>query len=104
MTCEEDERRLFREAADLAIRLQNDPSNAISVDMVRNWVARGPLHAATWARVMEIHGMTGDILAGQNRTEKPAARNVLFTLLVVAFVSSCPYMVGGKERELWQEA
>ncbi len=72
MSREEEERHLFREAADLAIRLQNDPSNPVSVDMVRNWVARGPLHAATWARVVEIHGMTGKILAGQHRAEKPA--------------------------------
>jgi transmembrane sensor len=73
MSCEGEDRRLFREAADLAIRLQNDPSNPVSVDMVRNWVARGPLHAATWARVAEIHGMTGKILAGQHRAEQPAA-------------------------------
>lgn len=61
------ERRLFREAADLAIRLQNDPANPVSIKMVRAWVARGPEHEAAWARVAEIHGMTGQILAKERK-------------------------------------
>lgn len=65
-----EDRRLFREAADLAIRLQNDPVNPVSVNMVRAWVARSPQHEAAWARVAEIHGMTGQILA----KERKAAR------------------------------
>ena len=62
-----EDRRLFREAADLAIRLQSDPANPVSVQMVRTWVARSPAHAATWARVAEIHGMTGKILSEQHK-------------------------------------
>ncbi|GGF78371.1 iron dicitrate transporter FecR [Azorhizobium oxalatiphilum] len=62
-------RRLFREAADLAIRLQNDPANPVSQEMVRLWVARGPAHATAWAQVAEIHGMTGSILAAQRKAE-----------------------------------
>lgn len=62
-----EDRRLFREAADLAIRLQNDPANPVSVKMVRAWVARGPEHEAAWARVAEIHGMTGRILAKERK-------------------------------------
>jgi transmembrane sensor len=59
------ERQLFREAADLAIRLQNDPANPVAVEMVRSWIARGPDHLAAWARVAAIHGMTGDVLTEQ---------------------------------------
>lgn len=61
-------RRLFREAADLAIRLQNDPTNPVSLQIVRAFVARSPAHAAAWARVAEIHGMAGQILARQDET------------------------------------
>ncbi|GHD23761.1 iron dicitrate transporter FecR [Tianweitania populi] len=57
------DRRLFREAADLAIRLQNDPNNQVSLEMVRAWVSRSPEHRAAWARVAAIHGMTGKIIS-----------------------------------------
>lgn len=60
-----EERRLFREAADLAIRLQNDPANPVAVDMIRSWVARSPQHAETWSRVAAIHGMAGKVLSDQ---------------------------------------
>ncbi|MDH4991982.1 FecR domain-containing protein [Aquamicrobium lusatiense] len=80
MNDETDSRQLFLEAADLAIRLQNDPANPVSVETIRNWVARSPHHAAAWTRVAEIHGMTGKILAGQ-RTQstdsKLSRRNLL---------------------------
>lgn len=62
-----EERLLFREAADLAIRLHNDPANAVSLEMVRTWAARSPQHAAAWARVAQIHGMTGQVLGEQRR-------------------------------------
>ncbi len=71
MTEVSQERGLFREAADLAIRLQDDPSNPVSLQMVRAWAARSPEHMATWQRVARIHGMTGHILAGQRKDEKP---------------------------------
>lgn len=62
-----EERLLFREAADLAIRLQNDPANPVSLEMVRAWAARSPGHAAAWARIAQIHGMTGKVLGDQRR-------------------------------------
>lgn len=62
-----EERLLFREAADLAIRLQNDPANPVSLEMVRAWAARSPGHAAAWARVAQIHGMTGKVLGDQRK-------------------------------------
>ena len=62
-----EERLLFREAADLAIRLQNDPANPVSLETVRAWAARSPGHAAAWARVAQIHGMTGKVLGDQRK-------------------------------------
>ncbi|MCQ4160506.1 FecR domain-containing protein [Roseomonas sp. GC11] len=67
MTEVPEERRLFREAADLAIRLQNDPANPVSQEMVRAWALRSPRHAAAWASVAEIHGMAGQILARERQ-------------------------------------
>lgn len=83
MTEMSEERRLFREAAELAIRFQNDPANPVSVAMVRAWVARSPRHAAAWARVAEIHGMTGKILTEQRKAAEgfqPSRRGVLLGL------------------------
>ncbi|MBB4953714.1 transmembrane sensor [Agrobacterium vitis] len=62
-----EERRLFREAADLAIRLQNDAGNPVSADMLRAWISRSPAHEAAWAKVAAIHGMTGKILTDRKR-------------------------------------
>lgn len=68
-----EERRLFREAADLAIRLQNDADNPVSVEMVRVWVSRSPAHEAAWGRVAAIHGMTGKVLADHKRSDKQSS-------------------------------
>lgn len=65
MTDASEQGRLFREAADLAIRLQNDPGNPVSVETARAWIARSPEHGSVWARVAAIHGMTGKILTEQ---------------------------------------
>ncbi len=65
-----EERRLFREAADIAIRLQNDPGNLVAIETARAWVERGPAHAAAWAKVAAIHGMTGQILAEETRSSQ----------------------------------
>jgi len=73
MTEPTEDRRLFREAADLAIRLQNDPANPVSAGMVRAWVARSPKHQAVWGRVAEIHGMTGRILTKQRKAARHEA-------------------------------
>lgn len=65
MDHDSDNRRLFREAADLAIRLQDDPANPELIRQVRDWIARGPDHRTAWGQVSAIHGMTGKLLAGQ---------------------------------------
>ena len=62
-----EERRLFREAADLAIRLQNDSGNPVSIEVVRAWISRSPEHELAWAKVSAIHGMTGKILTDRQR-------------------------------------
>lgn len=79
MTDEPQDRRLFREAADLAIRLQSDPANPVSVETVRLWAARSPQHAAVWARVAEIHGMAGKILADERKTGRKAEGSTRIT-------------------------
>ncbi|TDR88894.1 FecR family protein [Enterovirga rhinocerotis] len=70
MTEVPEDRRLFREAADLAIRLQNDPSNPVSVEMLRAWLARSAQHQAAWARISAIHGMTGQVLKENRRAAR----------------------------------
>lgn len=78
-----EERRLFREAADLAIRLQNDSENPVSVEMVRAWIGRSPAHERAWSKVAAIHGMTGKILTDRKKasqSEEPGLtrRNLMF--------------------------
>lgn len=72
------ERRLFREAVDLAIRLQEDLDNPALRNSVRAWVARGPDHQRAWQQVSAIHGMTGKLLAGQGAdTRSPNRRQLI---------------------------
>lgn len=71
-----EDRHLFREAADLAIRLQGDTDNPVSIDMVRAWVARSAAHQQAWARVAEIHGMTGQILTEHYDAAKRPSRSL----------------------------
>lgn len=78
-----EDRRLFREAADLAIRLQNDPGNPVAIEMVRAWAARSSKHEAAWARVAEIHGMTGKVLAEQREAAENVAPGISRRNLIV---------------------
>lgn len=68
-----DQARLLDEAIDLMIRLQNDPGNPVSIEMVRAWRARGPLHEETWVRVSKAHGASGMVLTHQRRAERRAS-------------------------------
>lgn len=77
-----DDDGLFEEAMNLIIRLQNDPDNAVSLEMVRRWRARSPAHEQTWAEIFEIHGMSGKVLADQQKAEDvkrlgPSRRNFM---------------------------
>jgi transmembrane sensor len=79
-----EDRRLFREAADIAIRLQNDPANPVSIDMARRWVSRSARHEAAWARVAAIHGMTGKILTEQRAVTESGVAGISRRTLVIA--------------------
>lgn len=57
-----DQNQLLDEAIDLVIRLQNDPDNAVSGDMIRAWRARSPLHEKIWLRIDKAHGASGATL------------------------------------------
>lgn len=65
-----DQNQLLDEAIDLVIRLQNDPDNAVSGDMIRAWRARSPLHEKIWLRIDKAHGASGAILSHQRREER----------------------------------
>lgn len=64
------EERLMDEAIDLVIRLQNDPDNPVSSEMVRTWRARSPEHERIWARVTKIHGVSGKVLSDRKKAER----------------------------------
>jgi transmembrane sensor len=54
--------RLFEEALDLVIRMQDDPGNPVAHDLVARWRARSPDHETAWCEAMEIHGMAGMVM------------------------------------------
>lgn len=65
-----DQNQLLDEAIDLVIRLQNDPDNTVSGDMIRAWRTRSPLHEKIWLRIDKAHGASGAILSHQRREER----------------------------------
>ncbi len=65
-----DQNQLLDEAIDLVIRLQNDPDNTVSGDMIRAWRARSPLHDKIWLRIDKAYGASGAILSHQRREER----------------------------------
>ena len=54
--------RLFDEAVDHMIRLQNEPSNPVAIERAQGWRLRSPAHEAAWQEAGEIYGMTGKVL------------------------------------------
>jgi len=81
--------RLFEEAMDLIIRLQNDPASPVVRDMIRQWYAQSPEHEAAWDEVVEIHGMAGKILAN-DKTKSSHLQSHLTrrTLLLAGFIGA----------------
>jgi transmembrane sensor len=65
-----DPERLLDEAIDLVIRMQVDPDNPVSHDLVRSWRARSPAHEKVWARVVDAHGSAGKVITDQRREER----------------------------------
>ena len=74
-----DPQRLLDEAIDLVIRLQVDPGNAVSLEMIKSWRKRGPEYEQAWSRVAGAHGMSGKVLLDRTRAEKRGLtrRNVM---------------------------
>jgi transmembrane sensor len=66
-----DEDGLWDEALDLAIRLQGDPRNPVTLDLIQRWRHRSPAHEAAWREVTEIHHLSGQALAAQARPAQP---------------------------------
>lgn len=87
---QQDQERLFDEAVDLIIRLQNDPDNPVALDVAQQWCLRSQHHADAWAEACEIYGMTGQILNGKRgATQPPVAvsrRTILLSGLIGAGV------------------
>ena len=77
--------KLFEEALDLIIRMQNDPANPVTRDLVHRWRARGPAHQAIWAEAMEIHGLAGKVLE-ENRREGEAQGGISRRTIVLGGV------------------
>lgn len=73
--------KLFVEALDLCIHLQNDPANPIVRELVQRWRALDPAREAVWAEVVEIHGMAGKVITDRHRAIRARAattrRNVM---------------------------
>jgi len=61
--------RIWNEALDLIIRLQNDPENPITHRMIQGWLRRSPSHEAAWSELCELHNLSGQVLvARQSRS------------------------------------
>ncbi|MPZ38692.1 MAG: DUF4880 domain-containing protein [Rhizobiales bacterium] len=78
-----DEDLLFEEAMTLVIRLQNDPGNPITIEMVQQWRARSPDHETAWAEAAEIHGMAGKVLKDRRAVEQRAKLGLTRRNLVI---------------------
>ncbi|MEJ5086288.1 FecR family protein [Brucella pseudogrignonensis] len=63
--------KLFEEALDIVIRIQDDPDNPVAQELVNRWRARGPEHETAWREAMEIYGMTGKVMHDQRRAAAP---------------------------------
>lgn len=79
--------RLLDEAIDLLIRLQNDPGNPVSTEMIRAWRAGGPDHERAWAQVSGIHGVTGKVLTDRRKAERRQSLGLTRRNLVIGAIA-----------------
>lgn len=70
---EKEQDRLFDDAVDHMIRLQNEPSNPVAIERAQGWRLRSPAHEAAWQEAGEIYGMTGKVLGDLRRKGQGAA-------------------------------
>jgi transmembrane sensor len=96
-----DDDKLFGEALDLVIRLQNDPENPVARELVRTWLSRGPQHEEIWAEVVEIHGLAGKAMSDSRKagqTSNLSRRGFLAGGATLAVGAAALYGPGMLER------
>lgn len=91
--------RLWDEALDLVIRLQNDPRNPVTLDMIQGWRRRSPAHAAAWSEACELHGLSGRALSARRADAASARGQVSRRLLLTGAVAAAA--VGGLAAPPW---
>lgn len=67
------EGKLFEEALDLCIHLQNDPANPLIRELIQRWRSADPAREVVWAEVVEIHGMAGKVITDGRRAMRAKA-------------------------------
>lgn len=76
-----DQDRLFDEAIDHMIRLQNESSNPVALERAHLWRQRSSAHAAAWEEASEVFGMTGKVLGDLRKrgqgTRQLSRRNLI---------------------------
>lgn len=65
-----DQDKLLNEAIDLVIRVQNDPNNPVTIELVRAWRSRSAAHEGIWTRVYKVHGSAGKVLNHKRTIER----------------------------------
>ena len=81
-----DQDRLFDEAVDHMIRLQNEPNNPVAIELAQGWRLRSAEHELAWQEAAEIYGMTGKVLGGLRKTDAGSSRLSRRKLLVGGLV------------------
>lgn len=94
-----DKDRLLEEAIDLLVRMQDDPDNGVSADLIQAWRARSPLHEDIWMRVYKVHGASGHVLDYKRRIERrerldPTRRSLMIGGLAALGGGALAYGVG----------
>jgi len=87
--------RLIDEAIDLVIRLQGDPDNPVTTEMIRVWRMRSAEHEQTWQRVAKIHGATGRVLTDRRKAERRQDLGLTRRNFVVGGVIALSAAAGG---------
>lgn len=67
-----DDKALFLEAMDLLIRLQNDPDNRISQELIHRWRQRDPTHERIWQEVVGLHALAGKAIVNRRKQVAPS--------------------------------
>lgn len=92
-----DRDRLFDEAVDHMIRLQNEPGNPVAIELAQGWRLRSAEHELAWQEAGEIFGMTGKVLDGQRKAEQGPVRLSRRKLIVGGLVVVTAAATAGPE-------